>query len=488
MASDGEWYPPETHPHRRVTSRPVPDADERRLQANNGIWYPLDAQPNGTAGPSGLSSLPVPDAEEGSWQVGNGQSYPPVADHPAASPQEDLDPRSEGVWSQKPTLDEVHDFYDGRGPVPAHHHVNGGGWVANTATVSRTAFVGPASAVFERSKVLGRATVADEAQIRGQSEVSGNAHISGNAVVDGEATVTDEAEISDHAFIGGRASVSHDGHVGGYTQLIDGEVTEREPQLKEEPDPQLVSGDNGHLVGPTPDLGPVSAVPIAASPQPLRPCPGCGKDCTPDASFCAACGYPLAPREVAPTPDPLVPTTSADPLPVAAAFPPVRAVRKRRRNALSVWSIVLVIVLGSIGALIAIPMGFVARRQIRQSHGTQKGAGLALAAIIIGFVLIGITLAAAGLLLTRSPNAGPSLSGLTASVRAQIAGDGPDSLKVPGVTSVVCNPPGSWQTGESFTCYAHGSTGSTIGKYVGTVAPNSPSGQYEWNATWYSAG
>ena len=28
------------------------------------------------------------------------------------------------------------DFEDGNGPVPAHRHSNGGGWVADTAQVS----------------------------------------------------------------------------------------------------------------------------------------------------------------------------------------------------------------------------------------------------------------------------------------------------------------------------------------------------------------
>lgn len=34
------------------------------------------------------------------------------------------------------------DFEDGNGPVPAHQHSNGGGWVADTATVADTAYVG----------------------------------------------------------------------------------------------------------------------------------------------------------------------------------------------------------------------------------------------------------------------------------------------------------------------------------------------------------
>ena len=39
-------------------------------------------------------------------------------------------------------------FKDGNGPVPAHKHPNGGGWVAFTATVAATAFVGPNALVY----------------------------------------------------------------------------------------------------------------------------------------------------------------------------------------------------------------------------------------------------------------------------------------------------------------------------------------------------
>ena len=39
----------------------------------------------------------------------------------------------------------TYDF--GSGPVPAHQHPNGGGWVADTASVASTAFVGPDAVV-----------------------------------------------------------------------------------------------------------------------------------------------------------------------------------------------------------------------------------------------------------------------------------------------------------------------------------------------------
>ena len=45
-------------------------------------------------------------------------------------------------------------FDFGKGPVPAHQHSNGGGWVADTATVSETAYVGPNARVSGNAKVF----------------------------------------------------------------------------------------------------------------------------------------------------------------------------------------------------------------------------------------------------------------------------------------------------------------------------------------------
>jgi len=40
-------------------------------------------------------------------------------------------------------------FDFGNGPVPAHQHSNGGGWVADTAKVADTAYVGPDAQVYD---------------------------------------------------------------------------------------------------------------------------------------------------------------------------------------------------------------------------------------------------------------------------------------------------------------------------------------------------
>ena len=63
------------------------------------------------------------------------------------------------------------DFQDGKGRVSAHQHPNGGGWVADTASVDETAFVGPDAEVYGHAGVYGHA------------RVFGNASVFGDAVI-----------------------------------------------------------------------------------------------------------------------------------------------------------------------------------------------------------------------------------------------------------------------------------------------------------------
>ena len=62
-------------------------------------------------------------------------------------------------------------FDFGNGPVPAHKHPNGGGWVADTATVAKTAYVGPDAKVFDNARVSGNARVSDTARVYDTAEV-----------------------------------------------------------------------------------------------------------------------------------------------------------------------------------------------------------------------------------------------------------------------------------------------------------------------------
>jgi len=69
----------------------------------------------------------------------------------------------------KEGVNEMTTFDFGSGPVPAHQHPNGGGWVADTATVSETAYVGPDAKVYDNAVVSG------DAWVYGNDWVSGNA-------------------------------------------------------------------------------------------------------------------------------------------------------------------------------------------------------------------------------------------------------------------------------------------------------------------------
>lgn len=80
-----------------------------------------------------------------------------------------------------------------------HVHANGGGWVANTATVAATAYVGP------RAIVLGNANVSGNARIDGTAWVE-NATVQNNAVITGNAnvwngTISGSVNVSENAIL-----------------------------------------------------------------------------------------------------------------------------------------------------------------------------------------------------------------------------------------------------------------------------------------------
>jgi len=75
------------------------------------------------------------------------------------------------------TNETKYDFQDGNGPVAAHQHPNGGGWVADTAYAADTAYVGPNAKVSGNAQVYGNAMVSGNAQVFGDATVYGNAKI-----------------------------------------------------------------------------------------------------------------------------------------------------------------------------------------------------------------------------------------------------------------------------------------------------------------------
>jgi serine acetyltransferase len=85
--------------------------------------------------------------------------------------------------------------------VKAHKHKNGGGWVADTATVHESVYVGPNAQVFGNAQVLFKARIEGCALVHGNAVVKDNAVISGVAQVCGDATVEDNVEVWGHTVI-----------------------------------------------------------------------------------------------------------------------------------------------------------------------------------------------------------------------------------------------------------------------------------------------
>jgi NDP-sugar pyrophosphorylase family protein len=100
-----------------------------------------------------------------------------------------------------------HDFGDGNGPVKAKIHFNGGGIVADTATVDNKAYVSSCSFVY------GNATVGAFTVINLGSRVSGNSIIS-------EYSRINYSRICDQSFIAKNSYVSFSVIIGKYKTRV----------------------------------------------------------------------------------------------------------------------------------------------------------------------------------------------------------------------------------------------------------------------------
>jgi len=231
-----------------------------------------------------------------------------------------------------------------------------------------------------------------------------------------------------------------------------------------------------------PEMAAPAPAPAQGSPPPLLMPPAPARTPPPGAS--APPGAPPGPWGPGAPPAPGAPggaPVSPYPNPYGQPYPGW-AQPEPKTCALAVWALVLVIVLGGVGALVGLPMAFAARAKIRRSDGALKGAGLALAAQIIGFIGIAFLVLAIAiptfLGVTRS---GPAVSNLDYSVLGQITGTAPDGFGVTDVTNVACARPDPWTTGATFTCVAYGQNGTELGRYFGTVVPNASDGTYQWD-------
>lgn len=105
-------------------------------------------------------------------------------------------------------------------------------------------------------------------------------------------------------------------------------------------------------------------------------CSQCGELIAPEANFCSKCGLPVRRLEQ--------PAVNA----VGAGGAPVYLSGDQRRQGRTSGTAVTAFVLVFFFSLVGLILGYVARAQIRNSRGFLTGAGLATAAIVIGWISI----------------------------------------------------------------------------------------------------
>jgi carbonic anhydrase/acetyltransferase-like protein (isoleucine patch superfamily) len=107
-----------------------------------------------------------------------------------------------------------HDFKDGRGRVFAHRHVNGNGWVADTAKVADSVLVTKWAQVYHNATVEGRVSVMDRSHVCGNAVVRDNVRVRNNAIVSGRAHVGEDSQLWGN-------SRAYGGTVSGSTNVYD---------------------------------------------------------------------------------------------------------------------------------------------------------------------------------------------------------------------------------------------------------------------------
>jgi UDP-3-O-[3-hydroxymyristoyl] glucosamine N-acyltransferase len=113
-------------------------------------------------------------------------------------------------------------YYDfGFGPVPAHPHPKGGGWVADTARVEDSCFVGPYAQVYGKAQVLDNAKISDYARVFNEARVIENARVYGVAKVYENALISGRARVSGEAKVYGNSIVTDDCLIFESAQVYD---------------------------------------------------------------------------------------------------------------------------------------------------------------------------------------------------------------------------------------------------------------------------
>ena len=104
--------------------------------------------------------------------------------------------------------------------IPGAPHPNGGGFVANTATVDATAYIGPQAQVLDQARVTGDAQILDYAIVRHNAFIGDSASVAGRAIVGEDASVYGRARVEDEAHIYGGCTIYDDARIKGNSLIF----------------------------------------------------------------------------------------------------------------------------------------------------------------------------------------------------------------------------------------------------------------------------
>jgi carbonic anhydrase/acetyltransferase-like protein (isoleucine patch superfamily) len=119
-----------------------------------------------------------------------------------------------------------HDFKDGCGRVFAHRHINGGGWVADTAVVDDRVEVDKMAQVYHFAKITGNVKIKHRAKVGGTAVLRDSVQILNRAEIFGTARIEEEVVVSNNASVFG-------GTICGTTQIKENAQIRNKPLIRD---------------------------------------------------------------------------------------------------------------------------------------------------------------------------------------------------------------------------------------------------------------
>ena len=115
-----------------------------------------------------------------------------------------------------------------KAPKGYHYHVNGGGLVADTATVAESARISDKAEVFGNARISGNTEVYGNVWVCGNARIYGNAWVGGDVCICGNARIYGNARLYGNSWVYGNARICGNARIYGDAQVY-GDVWKTSP-------------------------------------------------------------------------------------------------------------------------------------------------------------------------------------------------------------------------------------------------------------------